>query len=293
MPTRFKVLVVSEFLRKLRGGSQPILVRANDGLLYVLKFAHNLQGPNLLFNEGMGAELYRAFGLPVPEWRPLLLTDSFLDRNPACWFEAEGESIRPVAGLCFGSRFLAAGEDSLLEILPGSHFARVTNRKAFGLAWLIDICAQHSDNRQALFLRQPGGDLLATFIDHGSMFGGPRGCDQPHPVAPRYLDPRIYCCDLLDGFRHVSSMLNASKLWNLLRALPTEWHSESALARFSYCVARLTDPASVRQVIDSIADLYRRTIFCEPTGRQSVDRFHTAVLCAGISNAATSRDAAA
>lgn len=293
MATSVKVLVVSEFLRKLRGGSQPILVRANDGLLYVLKFAHNLQGPNLLFNEVMGAELYRACGLPVPEWRPLLLTDSFLDRNPASWFEADGESIRPVAGLCFGSRFLATGQDSPLEILPGSHFARVANRQAFGLAWLIDICAQHSDNRQALFLRSPGGGLLATFIDHGSMFGGPQGCDQPHPVAPRYLDPRIYCDDLLDGFRHVSGMLNASNLWNLLRALPTEWHSESALSRFSVCVAWLTDPASIRQVIDSMADLYRRTILREPTGRQPVDPFHPAVLCAGIPDASAGRDAAA
>jgi hypothetical protein len=182
MPTSVRVLVVSEFLRKLRGGSQPILVRANDGLLYVLKFAHNLQGPNLLFNEVMGTELYRACGLPVPEWRPLLLTDSFLDRNPSCWFEADGESIRPLAGLCFGSRFLATGEDSPLEILPGSHFARVANRHAFGLAWLIDICAQHSDNRQALFLHRPGGGLLATVRGTPGMRAASPGC-APIPLG--------------------------------------------------------------------------------------------------------------
>ncbi len=60
-------VVVTQYVRNLRGGSQPILARASDGFLYVVKFANNLQGPNLLFNESAGSELYLACGLPIPE----------------------------------------------------------------------------------------------------------------------------------------------------------------------------------------------------------------------------------
>lgn len=135
---------VKRFIRNLRGGSQPILAEASDGLLYVVKFANNLQGPNLAFNEAMGAELYRQLGLPVPDWKPLILRDAFIDNNPDCWIQTPYGRLRPAAGLCFGSRFLGGGGERLFEILPGSAFARVRNLRDFWLAWLIDVCASYS-----------------------------------------------------------------------------------------------------------------------------------------------------
>src|SRR5580700_5874154 len=103
MPVLEDVKMV-RYLRSLRGGSQPFLAQASDGLFYVVKFAHNLQGPNLLFNESAGTELFRCCGLAVPEWRPLLVTSDFLDQNPGCWMRTAEEVLRPNAGLCFGSR---------------------------------------------------------------------------------------------------------------------------------------------------------------------------------------------
>lgn len=50
--------ILTGFLKALRGGSQSILAQANDGQLYVVKFANNLQGKNLLFNEAAGSMLY-------------------------------------------------------------------------------------------------------------------------------------------------------------------------------------------------------------------------------------------
>src|SRR5580698_1050275 len=105
--------------RSLRGGSQPILAHATDGLVYVVKFANNLQGPNLLFNESAGYELYRACGLPVPDWTPLWVTDSFLDGNRDCWMQTPEGRLRPSSGLCFGSLFLGQKGDRLFEIVPG------------------------------------------------------------------------------------------------------------------------------------------------------------------------------
>jgi len=286
-------LAVAEFLRKLRGRSQPVLVRANDGLMYVLKFAHNLQGPNLLFNEVMGSELYKAFGLPVPEWRSIQVTDSFLDRNDSCWFQTESGPIRPEAGLCFASRFLTGPRQPVWEILPGSYFGRVSNRGAFGLAWLLDVCAQHSENRQAIFLRTGDSGLRAVFIDHGSMFGGPNACDEPEPLAARYLDPRVYVQELLTGFRRGSDMLKWNSLWGLLKALPADWRSDSALERFAVCISRLADPESVRRAADSIVDLNRSTFICDEAEHLRSDRFDTLVLCTGARRARTRHNALA
>ena len=51
-----KTIAVTRHIQKLRGGSQPILAEASDGRLYVVKFANNPQGANLLFNESMGRD---------------------------------------------------------------------------------------------------------------------------------------------------------------------------------------------------------------------------------------------
>src|ERR1017187_7147776 len=125
---------VTKFFRKLRGGSQPILAQASDGLLYVVKFTNNLQGANLPFNESIGTELYRACGLSVPSWMPLLVTDSFLDQNPDCWMQTQEGRLRPDSGLCFGSRFLGGNGVKIFEVLSGSSFKRVINHMSFWLA---------------------------------------------------------------------------------------------------------------------------------------------------------------
>ena len=76
---------ISRFVRRLPGSSQAILAEADDGELYVVKFLNNLQGPNLLFNETIGTELYHLARIPVPRYRGLMVTASFLDQNPSCY----------------------------------------------------------------------------------------------------------------------------------------------------------------------------------------------------------------
>ena len=122
---------LTQYIRKLRGGSQPILAQASDGLMYVVKFTNNLQGPNLAFNESMGSELYRACGLEGPSWKPLVITDSFTDKNRDSWMQTPAGTLRPAAGVCFGSRFLGGEDAQLLEILPESRFKRLYNRNHF------------------------------------------------------------------------------------------------------------------------------------------------------------------
>jgi hypothetical protein len=257
-----KAALAAKFVCNLRGGSQPILVEASDGLLYVAKFTDNLQGPNLPFNESIGSELYRACGLAVPLWKPLLVTDDFLDQNPGCWLQTAAGRLRPDSGLCFGSRYLGGNGTRLLEILPGTSFRRIRNRLDFWLAWLIDICAGHADNRQAVFVEDTKGWLDAFFVDSGHLFGGPKGGHRLHFLASRYLDPRVYknvsSQDILRFQRAVAS-LNVDQLWREVQALPEEWKTESALDGLNECLSRLSTPRLLQGAIEAMIDADERT----------------------------------
>jgi hypothetical protein len=242
-------------IRKLRGGSDPVLVAASDGLQYVLKFGNNLQGPNVLFNESAGTELYRGCGLAAPAWKPLLVTDSFVDHNPGAWLESDQGRLRPAAGLCFGSLFMGGEPDRISEILSGPSFSRIGNRMSFWRAWLVDACADHIDNRQAIFKEDARGALQAFFIDHGHLFGGPDGRHRLPIVASRYLDPRIYP---QIGRHEISSLLKAllsadtDRIWRRVQALPEEWRSSVALDRVRQSLDSLADASRLRALLDAM-----------------------------------------
>lgn len=255
-------VLATKHIRNLHGGSQPILVQASDGLLYVVKFTNNLQGANLPFNESIGVELYRACGLTVPSWKPILITDAFVDRNQDCWMQTPEGRLRPNSGLCFGSRFLGGEGIRLLEILPGNSFKRVRNRNCFWLAWLIDICARHADNRQAIFVENAKGWLDAYFVDNGHLFGGPKGEQRPHFCASRYLDQRIYQSLSSYQSRHfqaVATSVDVDQLWQRIQALPEDWITESALGCFTECLERLASPNLLQNIVDTMKDAQQRT----------------------------------
>lgn len=277
-----EILTLQRFLRKLRGGSQPILAQASDGALYVVKCAGGFQGPNLMFNESIGTELYRACGLAVAEWRTIQVDDRFLDANPTCWFESPEKRIRPVAGLCFGSRL--AGQDGypMSDILPGTAFRRIRNRSSFWLAWLIDVCASHSDVRQAIFKEYADWRFEAIFIDHGHLFSGPGGMDQPLPLASRYLDPRIYGDVSKSDLRSIRSALealDANALRTRVVGLPAGWRTESALMSFEQCLERLKEPRAWETVLSELRDLQERSSKSERTRHVSKIMPSSALLC--------------
>jgi len=287
---------LTQYIRNLRGGSQPILARASDGQVYVVKFANNLQGANLPFNESIGTELYRACGLPVPAWKPLQVSDSFLDQNPDCWIETPEGRLRPRSGVCFGSRFLGGDGMRLFEILPGNSFKRVRSRERFWLAWLIDICAGHADNRQAIFQEDAQGELSGFFIDHGHMFGGPHGDRQRHFQTSRYLDPRIYpsvsseyCSDVC----RTAESLHVEWLWRRIEELPDDWKTPSALENFAQCLGRL----STRQLLHGVLETMVDSLSPEPEREDCAQQYRrkpaVSVLHPGIQGAERERAYAA
>ncbi len=248
--------LVTHYIRSLRGGSQPILAEASDGNIYVVKFAGNLQGPHLPFNDSMGTELYRACGLPTTPWKALKVCNSFLDRNPACWLETPEGRRKPTAGLCLGSRFLGDQGTTLFEVLPGSYFQRVENAADFWLAWLVDVCTNHSDARQAIFCEKPSRQLAAVFIDFGYMFGGGTGTDPFRDSRQsRYRDRRIYPrinSGALRTLRKTVNTMDTDQVFRQLAVLPDEWKTRSAIQNLTRCLDCLSDISTTERTQDEM-----------------------------------------
>jgi hypothetical protein len=249
-------------IRKLRGGSQPILARANDGYFYVVKFLDNPQGANLLYNEAVGSEIYRSVGLPTPEWRPVYVSEEFLDQNPACWMETETGFHKPKSGWAFGSRFVSLRNSSLFEIIPGQSFSRIRNRRDFWTAWVLDVFCGHADNRQVVFLERESKWLEAYFIDHGHLFGGARGTGLPSFIASRYLDPRIYAATSTQEVEQVVraiQKLDLAAISHVANSLPDEWITETALWSFAQFKRRISDAVLLQSVVHFVVGMVEAT----------------------------------
>ena len=281
MPCSLKEQIrVTNYLCRLRGGSQPILVRASDDNLYVVKFFANPQGQNLLFNEAAGSELFKAMRLPVPEWKPLRLGAEFLEAHPLiAKMGTKSAGMQCHSSICFGSRYMGGDDQSLLEILPSSSFKRVRNLEAFLMAWVLDVAAGHTDNRQALFLREETGRLKAVFVDHGNMFGGAAGTVNPHAQASAYLDKRIYpqisSATKEKMIQHLNK-IDPDRLWKRVLVLPEEWTTQLALANFSRCLEQLANACAMESIVEQL--LYFVEMAHRQTKEVPYERKHTLAL---------------
>lgn len=232
------------FLRTLPGGARPVLLQASDGMLYVVKFLENPQGPNLLFNEAVGSELFRLAGLSVPEWRILHISKDFL----RSW--AAPPELRP--GFAFAALFLGSNPNPIYEILAGGCFSRLRERANFWKAWLLDVLCDHTDNRQAIFVESDALWLDAFFIDHGHILGGARGAHQAHFRASRYLDARVYPEPDAELARELERMCNSIDPQALRRAaahLPNAWSTPSTERSLENFLDRLQNQLLIRATI--------------------------------------------
>jgi hypothetical protein len=202
-------------------------VEASDHQIYVLKLAGS-GGPNVLFNEAFGSELLRFFGLPVPQWAALALSDEFIDSHPDVWPVGGNTQLRPKAGLHFGSRLVVSrGSAGAYQIIPSCWAQHVVNAQDFAGVLAVDIWANHCDSRQAVYThigrRQ---SLRATFIDHGHMFGGPDGLRRAGPRAAMTSELRLYngleIGTLLSRWQKAILSVEC-ELWSLAAEIPESW----------------------------------------------------------------------
>lgn len=222
-------VVAERYLFKLCGSSQPSIVQGSDGAFYVVKL-HGFPGHQGLANEVAGTELIRSVGLPAPDWAPIEVSDDFLKENPGLWFSNGNHSIRPPAGLHFGSRLIEGPDDQrTYQMIPHSWIERIENRADFLGMLALDLWTNHCDRRQAVFLSD-ARRLYARFIDNDFMFGGKSGTDTTCPRRAMVYDLGIYqglwsekaVQQWLQKFEGVDE----NRIWRLVAGIPRAWADE-------------------------------------------------------------------
>jgi hypothetical protein len=221
-----------EFVRRMRGASQPWLVRCEDGESYVVKFQNNPQHARVLANEMLASRLARLVGLPVAAPAFVEVPGSLLGGSSPLTFDVSErrEPIQP--GLQFGSRFPGApGLTLVVDFLPDRLLRRVREvNTAFLGALVFDKWTCNCDGRQVIFHR-PAGDEGSSYsvamIDQGFCFNDG---DWSFPDSPiRGLYPRRLVYEKVRGLESFEPFLSrienlsASELENCTQGIPTDW----------------------------------------------------------------------
>jgi len=193
-------------VRKMRGGAQAHLIEAVDGNFYVVKFLNNPQHRRILVNEWIASTFLKYLGIAVPEVAMIRITEEFLDAHPDVTIQTGRQSIRPLAGWHFGSRFPGDPlRQVVYDFLPDALLGTVQNVSDFRGALVFDKWMGNADTRQAIFFRARVRDWLphagvdtrklgfiAQMVDNGFVFEGPHWRYSESPILGLYFRTLIY-----------------------------------------------------------------------------------------------------
>jgi len=224
-----------ECVRRMRGASQPRLLRCEDGGDYVVKFRNNPQHVRVLANEMLASRLGRLIGLPVPAPAFVDVPLDLVVSNPTLELEIGARRELCLPGLQFGSRFPGVpGQVLVVDFLPDSLLRKVNNlAHVFAGALVLDKWTCNCDGRQVIFYRSTDHEGLAysvALIDHGFCFNDG---DWTFPDSPiRSLYPRRSVYRDVRGFESFEPYLSrvenlkVSELEACVRGIPEEWCGE-------------------------------------------------------------------
>ncbi|HEU4414182.1 MAG TPA: HipA family kinase, partial [Candidatus Angelobacter sp.] len=161
-----------QHVRRMRGGAQAHLMRAEDGHFYVVKFQNNPQHLRVLANELLSTRLAERLGLPVPVTEIVTVADWLIQNTPELRMDMAGLSSHCKAGLQFGARYVCdPAEGQVFDYLPESMLAKVRNLAAFAGMLVADKWLGNANGRQAVFWKKAQErKYTATFIDQGYCF---------------------------------------------------------------------------------------------------------------------------
>ncbi len=221
-----------EFVRRMRGASQPWLVRCEDGASYVVKFQNNPQHARVLANEMLASRLAQLVGLPVAAPAFVEVSRSLLGANPQLAFDVgeRREPIRP--GTQFGSRFPGIPSQTLVvDFLPDRLLRRLKNLTSTFLgAFIFDKWTCNCDGRQVIFHRpadDEGSSYSVAMIDQGFCFNDGDWSFPDNPIRGIY--PRRLVYEKVRGMESFAPFLSRienltiGELEGCTQEIPTDW----------------------------------------------------------------------
>jgi hypothetical protein len=161
-----------QHVRRMRGGAQAHLMRAEDGHFYVVKFQNNPQHLRVLANELLATRLAERVGLPVPVTEIVRVEEWLIANTLELCVDMSGLSSRCKPGLQFGARYVCdPAEGQVFDYLPETMLPRVRNLNAFAGMLVVDKWLGNANGRQAVYWKKAHErKYTATFIDQGYCF---------------------------------------------------------------------------------------------------------------------------
>ncbi|MGE5327369.1 MAG: HipA family kinase, partial [Deltaproteobacteria bacterium] len=235
LPAEVPIVRAVEFVRRMRGASQPQLLRADDGLYYVVKFVNNPQHPRILANEMIAARLALALGLPVREPALVEVPPELIAGNPDMKIAIGARQVPCASGLQFGSSYAGQpGPALVVDFLPDRLLRRVPNfAPAFLGAFVFDKWTCNCDGRQMIFTKQASDENSAYspwLIDNGFCFNDGEWNFPDSPI--RCIYPRRLVYESVRGFQSFEPFLSlvenleANQIEACLDEVPGEWRGE-------------------------------------------------------------------
>ena len=231
------IVTAVEHVRRMRGGSQPHLMRCSDGHFYVVKFQNNPQHPRILINEYLAGKLARLLGLPCPDICLVDVQQDLVRRTPELSIQFPRQTIPVATGLAFGSEYPSRNGrayrtmQSVLELRQAAAPAQVENLSdLFGIL-IFDKWTSNTDNRQILCVKRPaklGKTFHLFMIDNGFCFGGPTWKFTDLPRHGLYLDRTIYSTfhsfQTLDPWlKRLETNATLEELIEIIKEIPSSW----------------------------------------------------------------------
>ena len=214
----------------MRGGSQPQLMRCDDGGYYVVKFQNNPQGTRILANELLGVRLALLLALPVAHGEVVMVGERLISLTRELVMELAHDSVPFRSGLAFGSRMPTDSRESPLhDIIPRSRLLQVQNMRDFFGMLVFDLWTGNCDARQTVFYRpDQNAPYKALMIDQGFCFGGAEW-KFPESTLPSlyWLDRRVYedveGMDAFEPWLHKLECVGEATLHQAAEGIPPEW----------------------------------------------------------------------
>ncbi len=221
-----------QHVRRMRGGAQGQLMRADDGHFYVVKFQNNPQHVRVLANELLASRLAEEVGLPVaaPE---LVEVDAWLVRHtPELTIQLAGRTLPCQPGMSFGSRYVVDPVDEAAQVfdfLPEEMIGRVKNLGAFAGMLALDKWTCNANGRQATFWKRVRDrKYTVTFIDQGYCFNAGEWSFPDSPLRGVYGRNSVYAgvtgWESFEPWLTRIEEMKEESLWALADTVPAEWY---------------------------------------------------------------------
>ena len=228
-----------EYIRRMKGGAQAMLIRCSDDAKYVVKFQNNPQGKRILVNEMLGTLLAKKLGLPTAKPVVVQVSDAFIQRTRDVHIQVGRGRQTISSGPCFGSRYMTLARprsptvsavESADEYLLRGYPTLIANMTDVAGFLVFDKWTCNKDGRQTVVVKDYKSKFdKVIMIDQGFCFNGSDwsfpdeiwNSTQLYFRAFREIPSFSHFEIWLDRLEH---LINGHVLETISESIPREWY---------------------------------------------------------------------